>query len=199
MPHRLVLASGSAIRAQLLKQVHLPHDIVLPRIDETSVKEALRAEGALPRDVADTLAELKARKVSDKVPDALVLGCDQILEHDKTILSKPNSPGQAIEQLQALRDSVHILWSAAVIVEAGNPIWRHVGRVQLRMRALKDDYLEQYVARNWESIQHAVGGYKLEEEGARLFTRIEGDYFHVLGMPFLELLNFLALRGDLET
>lgn len=91
-----------------------------------------------------------------------------------------------------------MLLSAAVICQDGRPIWRHVGQVRLRMRECSDAYLSGYVSRNWDSIRHAVGAYKLEEEGVRLFTTIDGDYFNVLGMPLLELLNFLVLRGVIE-
>ncbi|HAC49631.1 MAG TPA: septum formation protein Maf, partial [Sulfitobacter sp.] len=152
-----------------------------------------------PRDIADTLAEMKARKVSEKHPGALVLGCDQVLEHRGEMLHKPRDRGEAIAQLHQLRGDRHSLLSAAVLYEDGEPLWRHVGQVRLRMRDASDAYIKDYVERNWDSIRYAVGCYKLEEEGVRLFSQIEGDYFHVLGMPFLELLNYLTLRGDLTT
>ena len=142
---------------------------------------------------------MKARKVSERHPGALVLGCDQVLQHRGEMLHKPHDRDEAIAQLHRLRGDRHSLLSAAVLYEDGEPLWRHVGQVRLRMREASDAYIEDYVARNWESIRHAVGCYKLEEEGVRLFTQIEGDYFHVLGMPFLELLNYLTLRGDLTT
>ena len=113
-------------------------------------------------------------------------------------MSKPKSPDEAIDQIIAMRGERHTLLSAAVIYNEGKPIWRHVGQVRLRMRDATDAYISGYVERNWDSIQNSVGGYKLEEEGVRLFHSVEGDYFNVLGMPLLPLLAFLTLRGVIE-
>ncbi len=194
----IILASGSSIRAQLLENAGVPFTVQTARVDEETAKRALLAEDASPRDIADTLAEMKARKVSDKTPGAMVLGCDQVLDFDGRLLSKPETPADALAQLRAMRGKRHMLLSAAVIYQDGEPIWRHVGQVRLRMRMSSDAYLRNYVDRNWDSIRHAVGAYKLEEEGVRLFATIDGDYFNVLGMPLLELLNFLAVKGVID-
>lgn len=197
MSQTIILASGSEIRAQLLRNAGLDFQTVTARIDEPAVMSALVAEAASPRDIADTLAELKARKVAVRYPGALVIGCDQVLALGRDIYAKPDSPETALSHLKALRGQTHQLLSAAVIYEDDQPVWRHVGVVRLQMRDATDAYLADYVARNWDSIRHAVGAYKLEEEGVRLFSRIDGDYFNVLGLPLLELLSYLTLRGTL--
>ncbi|MEX0277191.1 MAG: nucleoside triphosphate pyrophosphatase [Ruegeria sp.] len=194
----IILASGSNIRAQILRNAGVAFTVQTARVDEEAAKRALLAESAPPRDIADTLAEMKARKVSDKNPEAMVIGCDQVLDFEGQLLSKPETPDEAIAQLKLMRGKRHMLLSAAVIYQDSEPLWRHVGQVRLRMRASSDAYLRAYVARNWDSIRHAVGAYKLEEEGVRLFATIDGDYFNVLGMPLLELLNFLAVKGVID-
>lgn len=199
MAQPLILASGSEIRQALLRNAGLQFEVVKPRVDEETVRLSMQAEGAPPRDVADALAELKAQKVSAKHTDAFALGCDQVLTIDGEIFAKPETPDDARAQLVKLRGAQHRLLSAAVICEGGRPVWRKVGVVKMTMRNFSDSYLDSYLDRNWDSIQHSVGAYKLEEEGVRLFERIEGDYFTVLGLPLLELLWFLGNRGAVET
>ncbi len=199
MSEPIILASGSSIRAELLKNAGLTFDVVTARVDEDAVRASLQAEEASPRDIADTLAEMKAQRVAAKHPEALVIGCDQVLALGRDIFNKPANPQEALSQLKSLRGQKHQLLSAAVIYGEGKPLWRHVGTVRLHMRDASDEYLADYVDRNWDSIRYAVGAYKLEEEGVRLFTRIEGDYFNVLGLPLLELLSYLTLRGTLPS
>lgn len=194
----IILASGSEIRAQLLRNAAVQVRVERPQVDEEALKAALQAENALPRDIADALADAKARKVGGKHREAMVIGCDQVLDFRGEILSKPETQDAALAQLRDMRGQPHTLLSAAVIYHRNEPVWRHVGQVRMQMRELSDAYLAGYVERNWDSIRHAVGGYKLEEEGVRLFTAVDGDYFHVLGMPLIEILSFLMLRGVID-
>ena len=199
MSQPLILASGSPIRAQLLTQAGLAFEVVRARVDEEMVRDALLSEGASPRDLADALAEMKSLRISEKRPEALVIGCDQVLDLEGRVLSKPESREAARTQLLDLRGKRHSLLSAVVISEAGKPIWRHVGQVRLQVRSFSDAWLEGYLDRNWPDIAESVGAYKLEKEGVRLFSRVDGDYFTVLGLPLLDLLSYLALRGDIDT
>lgn len=193
----LILASGSKIRQRLLDQAGVPLSVQPARVDEDALKAALLAEGAGPRDLADALAEAKARKVSGR-HRGLVLGCDQVLALGDEVFDKPADQADARAQLCRLRGQRHQLLSAAVLYEDGEPVWRHVGVARLVMRRFSDAYLEGYLARNWPEIGQSVGAYMLEAEGVRLFSRIEGEYFTILGLPLLELLNYLTLRGVIE-
>jgi len=195
----LTLASSSRIRRILLENANLRVEVKPAQVDEDAIRQSLQAEEASPRDIADTLAEQKSLRVSRKVPSALVLGCDQVLDLDGRILSKPQSPHDARNQLANLRGRRHDLLSAAVICRDGEPIWRHVGVAHMTMRVLSDAWIGAYVDRNWPAISESVGAYQLESEGVRLFSRVEGDYFTILGLPLLDLLSFLIARGDLST
>lgn len=198
-PRPILLASGSTVRAALLRNAGVSLQIAAPRIDEASIRAALEADGASPRDIADALAEMKARKVSDRQPDALVIGCDQVLDLDGQILGKPRTDAEARAQIVALRGRTHRLLSAVVVCHGGRPLWRHVGTARLTMREVSDDYLDDYLARNWPDIGNSAGAYKLEAEGVRLFSRIEGEYFTILGLPLIELLTWLSIRGDIAS
>jgi septum formation protein len=169
-------------------------------VDESSIKAALANEGAKPRDIADALAEAKARKISGKFPEALVLGCDQLLvTADGQLLDKPERPDEAKAHLAMLSGRAHRLISAAVICEAGAPVWRIVDSAQMTMRDLSGDFIAHYVDGNWEHIRHSVGCYRIEAEGAQLFASVSGSQFTIIGLPLLPVLDYLRTRGLLRT
>jgi septum formation protein len=198
-PEPIVLASGSATRQAMLRAAGVPFEVLVARVDEEALTAALLAEERSPRDIADALAEMKAARVSEKVPGALVVGADQVLSCEGRLLSKPATPDEAREQLLFLMGKTHRLHSAAVIYRGGEPIWRHVSEARLTVGRLSEEWLDGYLQRNWEAVRQSVGGYRIEEEGVRLFSRIEGDHFTILGMPLLPLLSFLAVRGTIPS
>lgn len=191
----LLLASQSAIRLTLLRNAGLEVEAHPARIDEDALRMALQAEDATPRDIADALAEAKALKLAQRHPTALVLGCDQVLALGPRIFNKPESRDEARSQLADLCGHTHQLLSALVLYDKGEPIWRHVGVARLTMRQASPAYLDAYLGCAWPEVSHSVGAYQLESEGIRLFSAIEGDYFTILGLPLLPLLNYLSLRG----
>ena len=170
-----------------------------PLVDEDRIKRALVSEGAKPRDIADALAEAKVRKVSRKFPGRLVLGCDQILvTNGGAILDKPESVEIAAKHLAMLSATTHRLISAAVICENGEPVWRIADTAQMTMRPLSDAFVADYVVRYWDHIRHCVGCYRIEAEGAQLFTSVSGSHFTVIGLPLLPVLDYLRVRGLLQ-
>ncbi len=195
----IVLASGSATRQAMLRAAGVPFEVVVARVDEEALTAALLAEERSPRDIADALAEMKAARASDKAPGALVVGADQVLSCEGRLLSKPATVEEAREQLLFLMGRTHRLHSAAVIYRDGEPLWRHVSEARLTMGRMSEEWLDGYLQRNWESVRQSIGGYRIEEEGVRLFSRIEGDHFTILGLPLLPLLSFLAGRGTIPS
>lgn len=194
----LILASTSAGRLKMLRDAGVDVDPVSPGLDEEPLKQALRGEGASARDLADMLAEAKALKISGRRPETLVLGADQILEcEDRTQIDKPRDAEEACAHLRALSGTTHRLVTAAVIAEGGSPIWRHVDIVKLSVRPLSEEFIENYVARHWDDIRHSVGCYRVEREGAQLFSAIEGSQFSIIGLPLLPILDYLRVRGEM--
>jgi septum formation protein len=169
------------------------------RVDEPALRSALLAENASPRDIADALAEAKALKLAQRHPQALVLGCDQVLALGARLFNKPNSMAEARQQLRDLSGQTHQLLSAAVVYHQAQPVWRHVGVARLTMRPLSEAYLDEYLDRTWPDVQSSVGSYQLEAEGIRLFSAVEGDYFTILGVPLLPLLSYLSVRGFISS
>jgi septum formation protein len=193
---KLLLASKSASRRAMLSAAGVPFEAVAAGVDEETAKAALRADGLSPRDLADALAELKALRVSQRVPGALVLGSDSIVElDDGTMLDKPTSRDNAAEHLRRMSGKRHDLVSAAVIAEAGRPVWRVVDRAKMHVRTLSDAFIDQYLDAEWPEISGCVGCYRIEGPGAQLFSRIEGSQFTVLGLPLLQVLDYLRIRG----
>lgn len=199
MQNSIILASGSETRRKLLENAGL-HLTVLPSdIDESSIIEDLLKAAKSHSEIAIALAKRKALLQSHKNTGALVIGCDQILSFDGKIFSKPSDQQNAAEHLSTMSGKSHELLSAVIVCQNNTTLWHHVGSARLKMRTLSDAYISSYVARNWQSIRHSVGAYKLEEEGARLFECVKGDYFTILGLPLLELLGYLIERGELQT
>ena len=194
----ILLASQSHVRAQLLKAAGVVFEQTGSGVDEAAIKQSLLAEGTGPRDIADALAEGKAVKVSRRRP-GLVIGADQTLELDGELFDKAEGLEEARARLIRLRGKTHRLHSAVVIARDGTPVWRALSSPALTMRPFSDAFLDGYLERNPQAALSSVGGYELEGEGVQLFSRIEGDYFAVLGLPLLGLLDYLRLQGALAT
>jgi septum formation protein len=186
----IVLASTSAIRMQLLTSAGVPFEAAPAGVDEESIKTALLAEGLGPRDIADALAEAKAVKVSRRRP-GLVIGADQTLEFQGRLFDKAVTVQEARARLREMRGHSHKLHCGMVVARDGTPIWREVVTTTLRMRAFTDAWLDGYLERNSPGILASVGCYQLESEGVQLFDKIEGDYFAILGLALIPLLDLL--------
>jgi septum formation protein len=195
----LILASRSESRAALLRQAGVACSIWPADVDEDAAKVKLLARGAGPDEIASALAGLKALEISQHMPKALVLGADQVLVCGGKPLSKAGDLAEARDQLKFLRGKAHALYSAAAVFEAGRQIWQHVGRVEMQMREFSDGFIDGYQAAQGDDVLSAVGCYKLEGAGAQLFSSVSGDYFSVMGLPLLELLEFLRRKGVCPT
>jgi septum formation protein len=192
---KLVLASASAIRAALLERAGLTVVRDAADLDEAAIKAKYRGEGDAAA-AAAALAEAKAKRVGERHPRTLVIGADQILVCEETWFDKPRDRADSRRQLQRLRGRTHELVTAVALCRDGQAIWRRVDRPRLTMRRFSDAFLDEYLDRAGESILSSVGGYQLEGLGAQLFDHVEGDFFAVLGLPLLPLLDALR-RQDI--
>lgn len=196
----LVLASSSASRAAILKAAGLSFDAVAARIDETALIESLTADGAKPRDIADALAEAKTLKVARSMAsDALVIGADQLLVCEGRIFEKPRDKEEAASHLAFLSGKTHQLVGAVCGAAGGTIVWRHVATARLAMRSIDAAFISDYLDSAGPEVLNSVGCYQLEGLGVHLMSRIEGDYFAILGLPLLAVLDFLRTQGALRT
>jgi septum formation protein len=193
---KLILASLSETRKSLLKNAGVKFEARSALINEEKSKAELRGDGLAAHAVAKGLAEIKALSID--ASKALVIGCDQTLEFgDFGMLDKPESRADARAQLKMLRGKSHFLHSAVVIAEGGKIVWRQVDTARLTMRPVSDQFLETYLAREYDQIRNSVGCYQIEGMGVQLFEWMEGNYFTILGLPLLPLLAYLRERGVL--
>lgn len=194
----IILASGSASRRSLLAGAGIIAQSIKPNVDEDTAKIAMRGYGMSVRDQAMQLAEMKAVKVSRSQP-GFVIGGDQMLNLEGEAFDKPADLDAAVSHLRKLSGKSHTLETAIVIAENGEPIWRHLARPKLTVRILSDRFIETYIDTCGDALLSTVGAYQLEGMGAQIFSKIEGDYFSILGLPLLPLLDYFRVRGLLAT
>lgn len=191
---RVILASGSFIRQKLMSDAGLTFEVIVKPVDESAIKEAMLAESARLGDIADALAEAKSMRVS-RVESGLVIGADQIMVMDNQLFDKPKDIDEARERLKLMRGKTHYLMGAVVICENGAPVWRHMAKTKLTMREFSDDFLEDYLEKEGDLVTKSVGAYRFEGLGAQLFSQVEGDFFSILGLSLLPVMDYLRTRG----
>jgi septum formation protein len=195
----LILASASTARAALLRAAGIAFTVEPAAIDELALKRTAREAGCSAMECAVSLAVEKATCVSRRHPGALVIGGDQILAAGTEWFDKPGDPAAARAQLLALRGRTHILATAVVVAHRGGRLWQATSAPELTMRSFSDAFLTAYIEEEGDALLGSVGSYRLEGLGVQLFSWISGDHFSVIGLPLVELLEFLRGRGALLT
>jgi septum formation protein len=196
----LILASASKSRARILEAAGLAFIVEPPGLDEGVMRQAVSGERSLaPHDVAEVLARAKAEAVSDLAPKAYVIGVDQVLALGDTILSKPESMEAARRQLLDLSGKSHTLHTAVAVATNGETIWAETTVATLTMRKLSPEFIGRYLAAAGEEVLSSVGAYQIEAIGVQLFGKIDGDYFSILGLPLIPLLDTLRREGVIES
>jgi septum formation protein len=195
---RIILASTSPFRLKMLRDAGLSVEAMASEIDERAVEDTLQGTGVTPGEVASILAEAKAAAVSERFPDALVIGADQTLALGERIFHKPADMEGARRHLLALSGQTHELNSAVVLAKAGLVVWRDVSVARLTMRLLDPGFIGRHLSRVGEKALGSVGAYQIEGEGIQLFERVEGDHFTIVGLPLLPLLKALREQGAID-
>ena len=195
----LVLASRSESRASILKNAGLDFDIVPADVDEPAIRAVIQKSEPSPdpADIAEILARTKAETVSAERKQSVVIGADQILLFEGQIYEKPADIAAARRMLLALKGNTHQLYTSVSVARNGQSIWAHGATANMTMRPFTPEFLGQYLADAGEQVLKSVGAYQIESTGIHLFSKIEGDYFTILGLPLLSLLEFLRGEGVL--
>jgi len=198
MNAKLILASKSASRQSLMTGAGLRYESVPADIDERAIEASLATRYAKPPDVALELARAKAQWVSDRHPDAYVIGSDQVLSLGMRLFHKPLSMGEAGDHIRAMSGQTHHLNCGVAIAFRGTIVWSDVSIAAMTMRVISPAFLQTYLDMAGESILQSVGAYQFEGPGIQLFENIEGDYFTILGLPMLKLLAGLRNLGIID-
>jgi septum formation protein len=191
MINKIILASKSGVRKKILEE-NLIKCIVEPsNIDEDSVKNSLLKENASPEIISKNLAELKANKISQKIPNEIVLGADSVLDLNGRIISKPTNREEALQTLQDLNGKTHYLISSVCISQNGSMIWNYTDKASLTMKKMSDEELKIYLAKISDEALYAYNVYQIEGEGRSLFAKIEGDEDTIMGLPVKKIKEYL--------
>tara|TARA_A100001011_G_scaffold391086_1_gene475826 strand:+ start:9187 stop:9771 length:585 start_codon:yes stop_codon:yes gene_type:complete len=188
---KLILASKSGVRKEILEKYKISADVIVSGIDEDQTKESLLAEGASPLNISKNLAELKSIKISSQHPDRLVLGADSVISLNNQLINKPKSRDEAFKILKSLNNSKHFLISSACISKNGSMIWNYSDQSELKMKNFKDEELIKYLDKIKTETLLAYGVYQVEAQGLKLFEYIKGDRDSIMGLPIKQILNYI--------
>ncbi len=189
--NKIILASKSEVRKKILLDNGIIFSVEHSKVDEEIIKESLKKEGATPEIISKNLAELKANKVSNKMPEDLVLGADSVIDLEGEIISKPTSRDEALEILKKMNGKSHFLISSVCISRKGNMIWNHTDKAKLVMKSFKDSELKNYLSKISDENLYAYNVYQIEGEGKKLFSEIKGDKNTIMGLPIAKIKNYL--------
>ena len=191
MPNKIILASKSKIRKQILEKNNIESIVVPSNVDEDVVKESLLKEKASPEIISKNLAELKANKVSMKKTNEMVLGADSVIDLDGELISKPGNRDEALKILKKLNGKSHYLISSVCISKNGSMIWNYTDKATLTMKNFSDDDLKNYLSKISDQNLYSYNVYQIEGEGRNLFENIEGDEDTVMGLPIKKIKQYL--------